>query len=84
MRSSIVVAVKSVMPDLSVAFVFCLCRVVGAGFALKEVAVTFCYSAIMDSSESCYSLSSFCFEYLAMRDSILSISYCRGTFLDDF
>ena len=85
MRSSIVVAVAvtSVMPDLSVFFVFCLCRV-GAGLPLKEVEDMLCFSAIMDSSKSCYSFCSFYFEYLAIRDSILSISYCSGTFLDDF
>ena len=90
MRSSIVVevaaavaVVTSVMPDLSDVIVFCLWRV-GAGLPLKEVEVTLCFSAIMDSSKSCYSLCSFYFEYLAIRDSILSISYYSGTFFYDF
>ena len=85
MRSSIVVAVAvtSVMPDLSVVFVFCLWRV-GAGLPLKEVEDMLCFSAIMDSSKSCCSFYSFYFEYLAIRDSMLSISNCSGTFLDDF
>ena len=84
-RSSIVapLAVTSVIPDLSVVFVFCFWRV-GAGFPLKEVEDMLCFSAIMDSSKRCYSFYSFYFEYLAIRDSILSISYCSGTFLDDF